>query len=194
VHKLVESGKLTEDDVIEGAIGIEEASSKVVFLYQMPLGDEALKKIDKQLSDLKVHLSTERTASVSPTAQSKLQYAINNEAALRVKWNEEHIHIRANKRLRKFVDQKLLVHFVVELSEEVFAKLDSCVVYVGIVNLCRTRVFRRLCEPGRRTRRPVAPRATPGPAPDLQVGAGAPRKSKDRIGAAMQSSSKVRKN
>jgi hypothetical protein len=104
VHKLVEAGKLTEDDVLEGAIGIEEASSKLVFLYRIPTDAAALQKIDKQLADLKVQLSTERTPSVSPSPQSKLQYAINSTGTLRMKWNEIHVHIRPNKKLRRFVD------------------------------------------------------------------------------------------
>lgn len=107
VYNLVEAGKLTEDDVIEGSIGIEEASSKLVYLYRISTDAASLAKIDKQVADLKVQLSSERTPSVSPTSQSKLQYAINDAKSLRIKWNEMHVHIRPNKRLRKFVESNV---------------------------------------------------------------------------------------
>src|SRR5260370_20655737 len=88
VHDLVEKGEITEEQVIEGAIGIEEASSKRTFLYRMPKNASDLAKIDKQLADLKIPLSTERTPSVSPTPKPQRQYVINGPAALRAKWNE----------------------------------------------------------------------------------------------------------
>jgi hypothetical protein len=106
VHGLLESGELTEDEVIEASIGIEEASSKRTFLYTIPHQAKDLARIEGQLAALKIPLSTERTPSVHPTAASKLVYMLNNTACLRAKWNEQHIRIRADKRRRTFDDVK----------------------------------------------------------------------------------------
>src|SRR5438067_8210962 len=56
VHGLIENEQLTEDDLIEGAIGIEEASSKRTFIYRIQHSPSALKKIDEQLTALKMPL------------------------------------------------------------------------------------------------------------------------------------------
>jgi hypothetical protein len=106
VHDLVEKEKLTEDEVIEGAIGIEEASSKRVFLYRISTSASDFKKIDNQLAALKVPLVTERTPSVSPTQTSKMQYAMNTPAIFRAKWNEQHTRIKVDKKRQEFIPVK----------------------------------------------------------------------------------------
>lgn len=106
VHDLVEKEKLTEDDVIEGAIGIEEASAKRVYLYRISTSVSDLKKIDSQLAALKVPLVTERTPSVSPTHTSKMQYAINTPTMLRAKWNEQHTRVKVDKKRQQFISIK----------------------------------------------------------------------------------------
>lgn len=104
VHELVAKSQITADGLIEAAIGIEEASSKRTFLYRIPHTAADLSKIDEQLKALEIPLSTERTPSVSPKSTSKLVYALNSASVLRAKWNELHIRIRADKRLREFID------------------------------------------------------------------------------------------
>lgn len=104
VQGLVEKGELTEDDLIEASIGIEEASSKRTFLYQVPNTEEDLAKLDRQLKELKIPLSDQRTPSVSPKATSRLVYAMNDASFFRAKWNELHTRVRADKRHRKFED------------------------------------------------------------------------------------------
>lgn len=106
VHELVEKEKLTEDDLIEGAIGIEEASAKRVYLYRISTSPSDLKKIDAQLAALKVPLVTERTPSVSPTQTSKMMYAMNDTSAFRAKWNEQHTRIKVDKKHQQFIPVK----------------------------------------------------------------------------------------
>ena len=106
VHELLGKHKITVEGLIEACIGIEEASSKRTFLYRIPHTAADLSKIDQQLKALEVPLSPERTPSVSPTATSKLIYAVNNESWFRAKWNELHIRVTADKKHRAFVDTK----------------------------------------------------------------------------------------
>lgn len=106
VHELLERGDLKEDELIEASIGIEEASSKRIFLYRIPHAGKDLQKIEGQLKALKIPLSSERTPSVTPTMTPKLVYALNNASFFRAKWNEQHIRIKADKRRREFVDSK----------------------------------------------------------------------------------------
>ena len=115
VHDLVEKEKLTEDDLIEGAIGIEEASAKRVYLYRVGVSAPDLQKIDDQLSALKIPLVTERTPSVSPKPTSKLQYAMNTPILFRAKWNEQHTRLKVDKKHQKFVpvnEPKIIVLIV----------------------------------------------------------------------------------
>jgi len=102
VHKLLEKGEITEAGLIEASIGIEEASSKRTFLYRIPYTAKDLSKIDKQLTDLKLPLSPERTPSVAPTMTPKLVYLMNDSSSLRAKWNEEHIRVTPDKRTQTF--------------------------------------------------------------------------------------------
>ena len=102
VHKLLESGAITEDGLIEVSIGIEEASSKRTFLYRIPHTAKDLATIDQQIADLKLPLSTERTPSVAPTMTPKLVYLMNDSSSLRAKWNEQHIRITPDKRTQTF--------------------------------------------------------------------------------------------
>lgn len=106
VHELVEKQKLTEDEVIEAAIGIEEASAKRVYLFRIPTSTSDLKKIDAQLNALKVPLVTERAPSVSPTQHAKMQYAINTSTMLRAKWNEQHTRVKVDKKRQQFTPVK----------------------------------------------------------------------------------------
>jgi hypothetical protein len=106
VHQLLGSEDLTEDELIEASIGIEEASSKRTFLYRMPHSSKELATIEKQLKSLKVPISTERAPAVSPTMTSKLVYTLDTSSTVRAKWCEQHIRIRADKRRRMFVESK----------------------------------------------------------------------------------------
>ncbi|WP_172838360.1 hypothetical protein [Terriglobus roseus] len=116
VHDLVDKEKLTEDDLIEGAIGIEEASAKRVYLYRISTSAADLEKIDAQLEALQIPLSTERTPSVSPTKKPKMMYALNDPTALRVKWNEQHIRTKVDKKNERFdpVPEPKIVVLVVD--------------------------------------------------------------------------------
>lgn len=106
VHGLVEKKKLTEDDLIEGAIGIEEASAKRVYLYRIETAASDVQKIDDQWVALKVPLVTERTPSVNPSPTSKMQYAVNTSAIFRAKWNEQHTRVKVDKKHQKFIPVK----------------------------------------------------------------------------------------
>jgi hypothetical protein len=106
VHRLIESEQLTEDDLVEGAIGIEEASSKRTYIYRIPTSPSALKTIDEQLTALKVPLVSERTPSVSPTPTPKMQYAINTPSLFRAKWNELHTRVKVDKKKQQFISLK----------------------------------------------------------------------------------------
>ncbi len=128
VHSLVEKEKLTEDEVIEGAIGIEEASAKRTFLYRITTTPSSLKKIDDQLAALKVTLSSERTPSVSPSATSKLQYAMNSPTTFRAKWNELHTRLKVDKRHQQFIpvkEPKIIVLIVDKKSGLVQIRYDK---------------------------------------------------------------------
>ena len=128
VHDLVEKEKLTEDDLIEGAIGIEEASAKRVYLYRIPTSASALKKINEQLNALSVPISSERTPSVSPKQTSKMQYAMNTSTMLRVKWNEQHIRLKADKKNQRYVpvnEPKIIVLIVDKTTGLVQLRYDK---------------------------------------------------------------------
>lgn len=118
VHGLVEKGDLTEDDLIEASIGIEEASSKRTFLYQIPNAKEDLAKLDRQLKELKIPISDQRTPSASPKSTSQLVYALNDSCSFRAKWNELHTRVRADKRHRRFEDSRVPKIIVLAVNKE----------------------------------------------------------------------------
>jgi hypothetical protein len=128
VHQLVEKGELTEDELIAAAIGIEEASSKRVFLYRIPTTHKDLATFEKQLADLKVPLSNGRERSQVPTMTPKLVYATNEEEWFRAKWHEQHIRITADKRHKTFDEkkvQKIIVLIVNKKSGIVQLRYDK---------------------------------------------------------------------
>jgi hypothetical protein len=128
VHGLIEAGKLSHDDLIEGAIGIEEASSKRTFIYRISHTKRDLEKIDAQLKALKVPISNERAPSVAPAMTSKLVYALNDDSTFRAKWNEVHIRIKADKRSKTFEESKqpkIIVLIVNKATGEVQLRYDK---------------------------------------------------------------------
>jgi hypothetical protein len=118
VQELLEGGDITEDALIEASISIEEASSKRVFIYKVGISPTELKAIDDQIAALGIPLSNERTPSTSPTATSKLIYAINTPTSFRAKWNEQHVRITADKRHKKFTETNQPKIIVLVLNKE----------------------------------------------------------------------------
>lgn len=96
VHKLIESGKLSYDDLSDGLIGIEESASKQVHLYSVE--PEFDKVLDKHLSQLKPTLSDRRTPANATTKTPKAIYTINNSKEFRMKWAEVQTRVTLDPR------------------------------------------------------------------------------------------------
>ena len=104
VHSLIEKKSLTLEGLIAAMIGIEEASSKRTFLFQIPCSEGDIAKTDKQLSDLKVPLSSQRVPARNPTAKPTMAYAINGEGELRIKWTELQKRVQAIRKTRSWTE------------------------------------------------------------------------------------------
>lgn len=107
VHGLLEKEKVDIDTVIEGLIGIEESASKLVYVFHIDPTPAALKKLDKQLSELKVPLSSERSPAAEVKATPKLVYAMNDAQTFRAKWAEKQTRLIANRRTRSWDESSL---------------------------------------------------------------------------------------
>ena len=102
VYGLIEKGDLTIEGLTAAMIGIEEASSKRTFLFKVSHSPIDLKKVDKQLADMKVTLSTVRAPATHPKSIPHVVYAINGPIELRVKWTELHKRVKAVHKTRSW--------------------------------------------------------------------------------------------
>ena len=107
VHGLLEKEKVDLDTLIEGLIGIEEAASKLVFVYQVEVTPSVLKAFGKQLADLKVPLASERSPAAEVKTTPKLVYAMNEGGVFRAKWAEKQTRLVANRRTRSWDETSL---------------------------------------------------------------------------------------
>lgn len=117
VHGLIENDKVSLDTVIEGLIGIEESASKLVYVYRIDPTPESLARLDKQLLELKIPLSLERSPAADVKTTPQLIYAINNAVTFRAKWAEKQTRVVANRRTRSFDDTHLARVVVVVLDK-----------------------------------------------------------------------------
>ena len=106
MHGLLVKENITLPGLTAAVIGIEEASSKRTYIYRIPHSVDSLKRIDKQLEDLKIELSHERTLAGNPGTTTKIAYVINSPEELRVKWAEIHVRIDVNRKTRTFKEEK----------------------------------------------------------------------------------------
>ena len=102
IHGLILQHKLTEEGLSAAIVGIEEASAKRTFLFRIPVDRDALKRIDKQLSDVKAPISNSVIRATHPDLRPRLVYIINTEDELRAKWTELHTKVIAVRKTRKW--------------------------------------------------------------------------------------------
>jgi hypothetical protein len=117
VHGLIEEGKVSYDEVIEGLIDIEEASSKHVHLFRFQPNKSSIAGIDKQLSELKIPLSNERSPAVATSQTPKRIYVIDSPNELRVKWAERQIKVEADRVAREFKESPVTKLVVLVLDK-----------------------------------------------------------------------------
>ena len=88
VHQLMETGKLSFDELLKALVGIEESASKHVYLFTVDADKDIGQVLLKQLTDLKIDLSGVRVPAAGVTTTPKLIYAINTQKEFRAKWAE----------------------------------------------------------------------------------------------------------
>lgn len=120
--KLIRNGKLSRDELEEGIINIEEASSKRIFLYKITSRD--LKKLKDRTSfdSYLEHLSIKRSAKpikspILPT-QPVLVYVHWTSRTIRAKWAETQTMVKTDLVNQRFktTKTKKIVLLVVDLE------------------------------------------------------------------------------
>jgi hypothetical protein len=118
IHSAIQKGELTFNALLEGLIGIEESRSKIVHLVRVKDGDQAfVKKVDKQLTDLKMTLSPARSLAKGLSSTPKMVYAMNNSKEFRMKWGEVQTNVTFDKKKLDVSKKAKAVIFVFVLDK-----------------------------------------------------------------------------
>lgn len=128
VHEFLTDGKLTMEGLEAALIGIQEATSKRTFLYQIGTSPKDLERIDKQLSDLKTLFSLKPRLAPYPTETTKVVYVVNGDTELRAKWTELHVRVTPDKKTRKWKEEavpKVVVLIVNKMTGIVQLRFDK---------------------------------------------------------------------
>lgn len=128
LHEYLTGGQLTMDGLEAALLGIQEASNKRTFLYEIGTTPKDLERMEKQLADLKTVFAVKPILASYPTEATKFVYVTNSETELRAKWTELHTRVTPDKKTRLWNEEpvpKVVVLIVNKKSGIVQLRCDK---------------------------------------------------------------------
>ena len=109
LSKLLESGRLTIDDLQGAALEIEENGGKRIYLRQLK-GFESLsdrERFRSHLGDQGLSLSDMANKSIKTPPEATLNYVFWSEQQVRIKLSETHVELDVDYESREFIEKKV---------------------------------------------------------------------------------------
>jgi hypothetical protein len=117
VYDAIKKGHQTFQSVVDGLIGIEESQSKTVHLVRVNDTKHFAQKVDKQLTDLGITLSSSRILSKVQSTTPEMIYALNTHKQFRMKWGEVQTRATFDRKNLTVVKKPIPVTFVFVLDK-----------------------------------------------------------------------------